>query len=159
MIYSVIPSTWARLKIVCPLEWMATGPLPTVLMTCPFQWQSTPYLTNSLLIPVGMYVYCITCPLILTISLATILNFHTDSFCPLDTALALTSDNRLLNFPPSIPLGTPWWHLSKTLVMPSLSSYIRSLLIEKDGRVHLNILILIQCVFMCLSYGDLFNFW
>ena len=37
-----------------------------------------PDLTNSLLIPVGMYVYSITCPLILTISPATILNLPTN---------------------------------------------------------------------------------
>ena len=44
-----------------------------------------------------------------------ILNLSTNSFCPLDTALVLTSDNLLLDLPPSIPLATPWWHLSKTL--------------------------------------------
>ena len=78
-------------------------------------------LTNSLLIPVGMYIYSITCPLILTISPAAILNLHTNSFCPLDIALALTSHNLLLNFSPSIPFATLWWHLSKTLLKPSLS--------------------------------------
>ena len=46
----------------------------TVPTTCPFQWQSTPDLTISLLIPVGMYVYSITCSLTLTKSLAAILN-------------------------------------------------------------------------------------
>jgi hypothetical protein len=66
------------------------------------------YIDISLLIPVGMYVYSITCPIILTTSPAAILTLHTNSFCPLDTALALTSDNLLLNFPPSIPLATPW---------------------------------------------------
>jgi hypothetical protein len=32
-------------------------------------------------------------------------------------------------------------------------------LIEKDGRVRRNISIKFTCVYMCLSYGDLFNFW
>jgi len=38
-------------------------------------------------------------------------------------------------------------------------TYIRSLLIEKDGHVRQNILIKFWCVYVCLSYGDLFNFW
>ena len=59
---SVIPSMWTRLKIVCPLEWMTTGPAPTFSTTYPFQSQSTPDLINSLFISVGMYVYSITCP-------------------------------------------------------------------------------------------------
>ena len=100
-----------------------------------------------------MYMYSITCPLILTISPTAILNLPTNSFCPLDTALALTLDNLFLNFPPSITLATPWWHLSKTLVTPSLLCvHIHfSLLVEKDGCVHRNISILLPCVFMCLS--------
>jgi hypothetical protein len=69
---SVIPSMWTRLKIVCPLEWMTTGPAPTFSTTYPFQSQSTPDLINSLLIPVGMYVYSLTYLLILTISPAAI---------------------------------------------------------------------------------------
>ena len=77
-------------------------------MTCPIQWQSTPDLTISPLIPVGMYVYSITCPLTLTKSLDTILNLLTNSFYLLESVLALISDN----FPPSIPLATPGWHLS-----------------------------------------------
>jgi hypothetical protein len=36
---------------------------------------------------------------------------------------------------------------------------ICSLLIEKDGRAHRNILIKFPCVYVCLSYCDLFNFW
>ena len=48
------------------------------------------------------------CPLTLTKSLAAILNLLTNSFFLLDSVLALTSDN----FPPSIPLATPWWHHS-----------------------------------------------
>ena len=98
----------ARPEIVCPLEWMATDLLPTVPTTCPFLWQSILDLTISPLIPVGMYGYSITCPLTLTKSLATILNLHTNSFYLLDSVLALISDN----FPPCIPLATPWWHLS-----------------------------------------------
>jgi hypothetical protein len=47
---------------------MATGPSPTILTTYPFQSQSIPNLTNSLLIPVGMYVYFITYPLPLIFS-------------------------------------------------------------------------------------------
>ena len=56
----------------------------------------------------GMYGCSITCPLTLTKSLAAILNFLTNLFYLLDSFLALISDN----FPPSIPLATPWWHLS-----------------------------------------------
>jgi hypothetical protein len=55
-----------------------------------------------------MYGYFITCPLTLTKSLAAILNLHANSFYLLDSVLALISDN----FLPSIPLATPWWHLS-----------------------------------------------
>ena len=38
-------------------------------------------------------------------------------------------------------------------------TYIRSLLIEKDGCDHQNISIKFPCVCVCLSYSDLFNFW
>ena len=82
-------------------------PLSTVPTTYPFQLQSTPEHTNSILIAVGMYVYPITCPLILTISPAAILNLPTNLFYLLDTALVLTSDNFLLIFSPSIPLQSP----------------------------------------------------
>ena len=37
-------------------------------------------------------------------------------------------------------------------------TYIRSLLIEKDGRVRQNISIKFLCVFVCLSYSVLLNF-
>ena len=37
--------------------------------------------------------------------------------------------------------------------------YIHSLLIEKDSCDHRNISIMFPFVCMCLSYGDLFNFW
>ena len=55
-------------------------------------------------IPTGMYVYSIPCLLILIISPAAILNLLINSFCPLDTALVLTSDNFHLIFPQSTPL-------------------------------------------------------
>ena len=38
-------------------------------------------------------------------------------------------------------------------------TYIHSFLIEKDSCVRWNISIKFPCVYMCLSYGDLFNFW
>ena len=38
-------------------------------------------------------------------------------------------------------------------------TYIHSLLIEKDDRVRQNILIKFPCVFVILSYSDLFNIW
>ena len=117
-----------------------------------FRWtriaQSTPDLTNSLLIPVGMYVYSITCPLILTISPTAILNLH--SFCPIDTAL----DNLLLNYPPSIPLATPWWHLSKTLVTSSLlCAHIHLLSSDWERRpCPSNSFDFVSvCLFVCLS--------
>ena len=153
---SVIPSMWARLEIVCPLEWMTAGPPPIVPMTYPFHPQFTPDLTNSLLIAVGMYVYSITCPLILTSSPTAILNLPSYSFCLLDTALVLTSDNVLLNFSPSIPCNPLMAPFKNSLVTPSLS-YV--LLIEKDGCDRWNISIKFPCVCMCLSYGDCFNFW
>ena len=81
-----------RLRHVLPL-WMTTGPPPTILTTYPFRSQSTPNLTNSLLIPVGRYMYSITYLLILITSPTAILNSPINSFCPLDTALVLTSDD------------------------------------------------------------------
>ena len=82
------------------------------------------------------------------------LNLHTNSFCPLDTALALTSNNLLLNFTLSIPLTTPWWHLSKTLVTPSLlCAHIHSLSSDWEGwpcpLKYFNFVSV--CVFVCLS--------
>ena len=38
-------------------------------------------------------------------------------------------------------------------------TYMHSLLNEKDACDRRNILIMFQCVCVCLSYGDLFNFW
>ena len=54
-------------------------------------------------IPTGMYVYSIPCLLILIISPAAILNLPINSFCPLDTVLALTSDDFHLIFSPFLP--------------------------------------------------------
>ena len=76
---------------------------------------------------------------------AAILNLPINSFCPLDTALVLTSDNFNLIFPPSPPLlppsclATPQVSLLKKLfyVMPCLVC----VLIEKDISDHQNILI------------------
>ena len=45
----------------------------------------------------------------------------TNSFCLLDTALVLTLDNFLLNFPPSIPCNPLVAPFKNSLVMPSLS--------------------------------------
>ena len=59
---SVIHSIWGKPKIVCPLELMASCPPPTVPTIYPFRLQPTSNLTNSLLIPVGMYMYFITYP-------------------------------------------------------------------------------------------------
>ena len=82
---------------------MATSPPPTIPTSYPFWLQSISNFTNSLLIPVGIYVYSITCPLTLIKSLATILNLLTNSYYLLDLVLALIADN----FPPSFPLATP----------------------------------------------------
>ena len=49
--------------------------------------------------PVGMYVYSLTCLLILTTSTTAILNSTINSYYPLDTALVLTSDNSIQFFP------------------------------------------------------------
>ena len=93
----------------------------------------------------------------LNISPTAILNLPTNSFCLLNTALALTSDNLLLNYPPSIPLATPWWHISKALVMPSLSSvHIHSLSSDWERRPCPSKYFDLVC--MCLSCCDLFHF-
>ena len=47
----------------------------------------------------GIYMYSITCPLILITLPAAILNLPINFFCPQDTALVLTSDNLHLIFP------------------------------------------------------------
>jgi len=54
---------------------MATGLPPTVPTTYPFWSQSIPDLNNYLLIPVGVYMYSMTYPLIQITSPANILNF------------------------------------------------------------------------------------
>ena len=106
--FIMMPSMWVELKIVCPLEWKghrSSSNNPTIY---PFWSLSIPDPTNSPIIPVGLYVYFITYLLIPITSPAATLNLLTNSFYPLDSVLALISDN----FPPSIPLATPWWHLS-----------------------------------------------
>ena len=60
-------------------------------------------LTKSLLIHVGMYVYSITYSLILITSTTAILTLHINSFCCLDTALVLASDDFHSIFPPLLP--------------------------------------------------------
>jgi hypothetical protein len=65
---------------------------------------------HMLKIPVGMYKFSITCPLILITSPTAIFNFPVNSFSALDTALVLTSANFHIIFPPSPPpscLATP----------------------------------------------------
>ena len=54
---------------------------------------------DSLLIPFGMFVYFITYPLILITSPTAILNLSINLFCPVDTALVLTSDDFHSIFP------------------------------------------------------------
>ena len=63
-----------------------------------------PNSTNSLLIPVGMYVYSIIYVVILITSPTAILNYPINSLCPLDTALVLTSDDFHSIFSPFPPL-------------------------------------------------------
>ena len=57
-------------------------------------------------------------------------------------------------FPPFFPLATPWWHLSETLVTPTLScAHIHSLSSDWEGRLcpskYFNFVSV--CVFVCLS--------
>ena len=63
--------------------------------TYPFLLQSRPNLTNFLLILIGIILILITSP-------AAILNLSKNLFCPLDTALVLTSDNFNSIFPPPL---------------------------------------------------------
>ena len=80
---------------------------PTILTMYSFRSQSPPNLINSFLSPVEMYLYFITYPLILTTSLAVILNSPISSFCPLATTLVLTSDNFHSILPPLLPSSCP----------------------------------------------------
>jgi hypothetical protein len=48
--------------------------------------------------------------------------------------------------------------LSYTIKKDSNYMLLHSLLIEKDGCVHQNILFKFPCDFVCLSHSDLFNF-
>ena len=71
-------------------------------------------------------MYSITCPLILITSPASILNLPINSFCPLDTALVLTSDNFHLIFPPFPPLS-PTFLSHNLLVAPFKNSHMMPL--------------------------------
>ena len=85
-----------------------------------------------------------------------ILNFSINSFCPLDTALVLTSDNLHVTFPPSPPpflscihpggtyLKLAWCHLYHEF------TYIYSLLIEKDICDRWCVSVKLPCV--CVSF-------
>ena len=141
-------SMWARLKILCSLEWMATGPPPTVLTTYPFQSQSTLDVTNSLLIPVEMYAYSINCPLILIPSPTAILNLSINSFCPLDTALVLTSDNFLQSLPFLQPPGGTFQKLSSDAILVVCSHTFTFWLRKKSVTV--KIFQICFCVFACV---------
>ena len=90
---------WVKPKMVCSLEWIATIPPTKILTIYPLRSQSTPNHTNSLLIPVGMYIYFITYLPVLITSPTTILNYHINSFYSLDTALVSISCNFLSIFP------------------------------------------------------------
>ena len=144
---------------------MATGPPTTILTIYPFCSQSIPKLTNSLLIPVGMYVYSITYLLILITSPAAILNSPINSFCPLDTALVLTSNDFHSIFPPSLPLfpfpvSHPfWWHSSESITRHGLYhvfTYIYSLLIEKDICDCQNVSVKLSC--LCVPFIKKINY-
>ena len=107
---------------------MATISPPTIATIHSFPTQSTPNLTNSLLIPIRMYMYFITYLPILTTSPAAIFNWPINSFCPVNTVLVLTSDNFHSFFSPSPPflplfLFLPWWLLLETITWCHLSMY------------------------------------
>ena len=65
-------------------------PLPIAIHTRSHQLPFNSYWNVRALLNLPPNTNLITCPLILTLSPAAILNFHTNSFCPLDTARALT---------------------------------------------------------------------
>ena len=103
-------------------------------------------------------------PLISIILPATMLNSPINSFCPLDTALVITSDDFHSISPSTLPLPVLhllWWHFFKTLTWHSLDyvfTYIYSLLTEKDTCDRWNISFKLPCVCVCLLSGDLFIF-
>ena len=113
-----------------------------------------------------MNMYSITYPLI-TFTTA-ILNLPINSFCPLDTALVLTSDDFHSNFLPSIPssLTPSCGRFSKTLMWCRLYhvfTYIYSLLTKKDICDHWNVSVKLLYVYVRLSYrehffGKIFSF-
>ena len=113
-----------------------------------------------------MYMYSITCPLLLITSHVAILYLPINLFCPLYTALILTSDNFHLFFPPSLPplpfqshnclvavFKTPTWrHLYHVF------TYIYSLLIEKDIYECRNISNKFPCICEISFFGKSFPF-
>ena len=137
----------------------ATGP-PTVPTTYPFQSQSTPDLTNSLLIPFEMYMYYITCPLILIVSPTAILNLPINSFCSLDTALVLTSDNFLSIFPLSPPFSFLFLPLVTFMQNCHVVLSLLSLLINKDLCVQLyQLSFCVIFYFICVFHPETFLFF
>jgi hypothetical protein len=126
---------------------MTIAPPPRI----PFWSQSMPNLTNSHLIPVEMYKYSITYPLILIRLPAAILNLIINLLCPLDTALMISILFSLhLLHSSSLPVSHPaWWYFSKTVTWCHLYlvfTYIYSLLIEKDICNHQSISVKLPCV-------------
>ena len=101
-------------------------------------------------------------PLILITSPTTILNLPINSFCPLDTALVLTSDNSLLNFPPSLPLSQPPGGIFQKLSCDAIfvmCLHTFTLFWLRKTSVTIKIFWISFRVCVCLSIGDLFNFW
>ena len=79
----------------------------------------------------------------------------------------LTSDDFHSIFPPSPPLlplpvlHPLWWHISESITWCHLNhvfTYIYCLVIEKDICDSQNVSVKFQCVYVCLSLGDLFIF-
>ena len=112
--------------------------------------------------PEGMYMYSITYPVILITSPTTILNWPINLFCPLETALVLTSDNFHLIFPPLLPLPVLhplWWHSSESFTcLYSVFTYNYSFLIKKDFYDRRDSSIRFSGICVCISSGDLFIF-
>ena len=85
------------------------------------------------------------------------------SFCPLDTALVLTSDSFLFIFPPS-PCSLSWWILLESVTWHLLYyefTHIYSLLTEKDLCTESNVSIKFPCallIYLCLSSRNLLIF-
>ena len=101
------------------------------------------FLKGATRVPVGTYVYSITCPLILITSPVAILNLPINSFCSLDTVLVLTSDDFHSIFLPSLHssplscLAIPLVALFKiSHMMPSLPC-VHIHLLSSDRERHL----------------------